>query len=238
MKRRRSTAAYNNAGFKRPRRITPAPMYKTPYSRPPGGRSFLRPGAPLEKKFIDVSSNLGAVSPAGTIDPAVGTFLAIAQGTTENDRIGNKINITNINVHFTVSMDDQGTGAMVNLNMRYILYIDKQCNGAAATPGLILAAIAGGVNIASFREMDNLERFIILKDKWIHFNVNSANALHTLQGSSRWYSCGKKVNIPVSYSGVTGVIAELRSYNICSLLISDVATMNYTALTRIKYTDA
>lgn len=191
----------------------------------------------LEKKYFDVFANNTAISTTGFI---LDSLNKVPQGTTDVTRIGNKINITNINFRIAFSLDDAGTGTLVNGHCRTIIYIDKQANGAAAAADdiLITTGTPGQTALWKYRNMDQTDRFVILKDKIYSCDVISANVLHTAQGSSRWFKFSKKCDIPIHFSSTTGAITEIRSNNIGMLFVSDISTMNYTLQTRVKFIDA
>lgn len=235
-KRPRVSAGPSKTGapYKRPRMIVPrtmAPARTIPgYTRTVGayGRSL-----PLsfEKKYFDTSVISTGDATAGVIIPSLNL---IAQGTTDQSRVGNKITIRNINIHAYCNNDDQLTAAYAGSNVRVIVYLDKQTNGAAAGVTDLLKTAA----ITSFRNMDQVDRFVILVDKIVFNPVESANAAHTSNQRHYW-SVNKKCNIPVHFSSTTGGITEVRSNNIGILYVTDEANANSAAngIARVKFTD-
>lgn len=202
------------------------------YTRTVGAYGRANPRGPLlEKKFLDTSIVNGSDCSAGTV---LNTLNAVPQGTTDQTRIGNKITIKNINLHGFASMDDMTTGVFQDGILRVILYIDKQANGATAAVTDILKTAA----LASFRNMDQVDRFTILKDKTFLVPVRCTNALHTNQGYRPW-KMNLKCNIPVHFSSTTGAITEIRSNNIGLLYITDSAVTNpaFVGTARIKFLD-
>lgn len=185
----------------------------------------------IEKKFFDSDITNSANVQSGVI---FNSFNLIPQGTTDQTRIGNKITVRNINVRAISAVDDAGTGALGGGYLRVIIYVDKQCNGVAATVTDILKSAA----INSFRNMDQVDRFLILKDKMIKVTVDSANALHTATSTTFWKASWKGA-LPIHYSSTTGAITELRSNNIGMIYISDNPALNAagTGIARIKFTD-
>lgn len=217
-------------------RITPipvrAPMNSSNYSR-------IRKIVGVEKKYLDTIETSTVISATtGTISGAV---LNIAEGSSDVTRVGNKITVTNVNVRIHFNVADMTTAAFQNRNVRFILYIDRQANGSAPQPTEIIS-IPGGISEKSYRNLDNLDRFVILRDKFIHLPMISTNALHTLTGPSPVYTFNKKVECAVHYNGATGALTELRSNNIAFLLVPDVPVtaqaISFTSLTRIKYIDS
>lgn len=184
-----------------------------------------------EKKYFETGLASVADLSAGLIVPSLNL---IPQGTTDKTRIGNKVTIRNINMRFVASIDNQTAITMANGILRVILYVDKQANGAAAT----VADLISVANVTGFRNMDQVDRFTILKDKVYTIEPKCANATST-STADRMYKISKKVNIPVHFSSTTGAITEVRSNNIGILLFGNFNSVNFaqTGLARIKFTD-
>lgn len=218
MKRQRHFT-YKNQPFKKPRTII--------------DRKRVVPVSSLgiEKKFFDSDITSVAAINTGTI---FNSLCLVPQGTTDQTRVGNKITIRNINLKCFAGLDDQGTAVFATGNLRVILFVDKQTNGATAAVTDILKT----ASISSFRNMDQVDRFQILKDKVYNLPCRSANALHTDQGTRQW-TMSAKCNIPVHFSSTTGAITELRSNNVGILYISDISLVNAASpgTARIKFTD-
>jgi len=185
-----------------------------------------------EKKYFDtaIGPNLANAS-AGLI---AGSLNLVPAGTTDTTRVGNKITITNVNIKCFFNQDDIGAAVPGGFNMRMILYIDKQANGAVATVGDLLTS----TTIQSFRNMTQLERFEILKDQTCRCVPVVTNVLHS-DDTYHYFTWSKRVNVPVYFSGTTGAITEIRSNNIGILFIADRATANIGQIgqARVKYYD-
>lgn len=244
MKRSRAQAGLKSrttSGKTKVRRIAPTRIQGP---LPSQNIARARAAVGMEKKHVDLGVGVTVLASAGTVEPAAGSYVLIAQGLTDKTRVGNKITVTNFNLRFTLSQDDTGTGAIFNINFRYMLIIDKQCNGATLPTTLLLDPgnpALTTVDLKSFRNLDNTDRFEVLTDKFIHMSQSCTNALHSNQGESRVYKVSHKLNLPIHYSGTTGAITELKSNNLVALLIPDTTsttTTNYTALARIKFVDA
>ncbi len=218
------------------------------YSRRPHGTGvgYLRSGGYYgrfqpshgEMKFFDTVVNSAAVSATGAI--ASDSLNHIVQDTTETGRIGRKCTLRAINWRYTVTLpevDAQATPASSD-TLRIIMYLDKQCNGAIAT-------VLGILEIAdhqSFRNLSESNRFSLLFDKTVAVNYQGlasdgaglvSQALVNYEDA--WY---KKVSIPLEFSGVTGAIAEIRSNNLGVLLISSGATVTFTSIIRLRFSDS
>lgn len=231
-------AHYANQPFKRPRVINsyvgtypPRNTVVVPGVTRIGGaykRALPRSG---EKKYLDTAIASSTNIQAGVIYPSLNL---VPQGTTDSTRIGNKITITNINLHLYPNNDSYGgPGGFSGGNIRYIVYLDKQCNGATATPSDILT----NPNIQSFRNMNNLDRFQILYDKVTNIPIEAREA--TTDVTAFYVPISRKVNIPIYFSSIFGALTEIRSNNIGLLAITDTQTTNVGAigLCRIKFTD-
>lgn len=182
-----------------------------------------------EKKYQDVDIDAVAAGAAGTF-LNTGSFCLIGQGTTKNTRIGNKINICNWNMHGVVYLPSSAT--IVADTMRIIVGIDKQANGATAAVTDVLEV----AEYDSFRAMDSVDRFKVLKDKWITLNPQVSGAA---TGSiNRHFKINiKNLNLPVHYSSTTGAITELRSNNLFVLLIAQVGNATMDMQSRVKFYD-
>jgi len=208
--------------------VSPKALVVPGYTRTAG--RFARANNNLEKKYLDSGLGSSGISTTGTF---VSTVIPVVQGTTDQTRIGNKITVKNFSIRCAMSMDDQTTGVIVDGHIRVIVYIDKQANGATAATTDILTTAA----LSSYRNMDTVDRFVILKDKWMQYKVTATNALHTGQGSGQWWKWSKKLNLPVHYAGTTGAITEIKSNNIGVLFISDLSTLNMSMNCRTKFLD-
>lgn len=210
------------------------------YTRSVGRYSRSLPGS-VEKKYKDTDVSAVGDNTSGTITTSLNL---IPQGTTDITRIGNKVNVTNINIHFGVGVDDMGAASAIqNGNCRVILYLDKQANGAYATSTDILTSSGiGATTINRFRNLDQVDRFVILKDKIYKSPIQASYVLggtpYTNTGVT-WYNINKTCNIPIHFSSTTGAITELKSNNIGLLILTDNAYTNFReAWARVKYVDA
>lgn len=220
--------------------------YKTPYKRTSkrfvpgrdrvGGFYGRYAGPKAEHKFHDVDLNDAVVATAGTVTATVNI---IAQGVTESTRNGRKCTISAINWNYRLSLPevdaaaDPGSGDTV----RIIMYIDKQCNGAAATVTDVLES----ADWQSYRNLSNVTRFQVLHDKTYDMNYQalaSDNAgvvsSPTVELSAKFY---KKCSLPIEFNGATGAIGEIRSNNIGVLLISAAGVAALGSKIRLRFTD-
>ncbi len=131
---------------------------------------------------------------------------------------------------------DEGTTTTGTADIvRLIMYIDKQTNGAQAAVTDILEAS----DILSFRNLANTNRFTVLCDKVVTMNIPAGSGNGTTYkhpSMERWVNIYKKVNVPIEYSGVTGVITEIESNNIGILMITANSTIDINSRVRCRFT--
>lgn len=189
-----------------------------------------------ELKFFDLTMIDAVVDIAGSIK---NTINDIPQGVTESTRVGRKCTIKSINMRYQTFLPVQDAGASPEAGdiLRIICYLDKQCNGAAATQTDLLETNAWD----SFRNLANSGRFVFLWDHLITQNYTgmaSDGAGVVSQGTNTkagtWY---KKCDIPIEFNSTTGVIAEIRSNNIGFMLSSTNGNIGLNANIRIRFSD-
>lgn len=202
-------------------------------------RSFSALAPPrYEKKFKDTATS-AAMLEFATAGVVQNSFVTMASGSDNGERIGNRITVTNINAHLLAVTGTSNTNpGLDNTVVRVILGIDKQCNGA----NTVVADVLQSASPYAFRNMFTLNRFIILKDKLfvmdpkIYMATNSGQVGRILKFS--W-----KGQLPIMYSDATASIGNIETNNIFLLVISDrTATAGQTdgivGTVRVKYTDA
>lgn len=191
-----------------------------------------------ELKFRDIAIADGSVSVTGGV---VTNLVAIPQGTGENERIGRKCTIKRIGIKWFTTLDplNNATESPPGDDIRVIMYLDKQANGTAAQITDVLESDA----VLSFNNLANSQRFRTIFDKHICLNRQSmsltAVASPTVQSTGltlygEWY---KNVNIPIEYSGTTGILSELRSNNIGMILISKEGQAHFGGQVRMRFSD-
>lgn len=222
----KSTFGYGRPGYA-PRRTAPrySGSQRFDYSKHYLGRSrFRNPslqksgyfgGGEREAKFHD-TSDTNLVSNVGQIEQQ--SFVQIASGVTECDRIGRRITVTELDIrmHFEIGP----AGSLTNDCVRTIVYIDKQANGATAAVTDILET----TQFFSHLNLSNMDRFTILEDHSQIINaqtggVTAAPALLSGQaGAKHFFRIPMK--LPIEYSGTTALITDVSSNNIGMLLIA------------------
>jgi len=189
-----------------------------------------------EKKYKDTDLNLVAVAQTGT--NMSNTLLVIPNGTGESERIGRKINVRAIYFKGVVVLLNQASMTCAN-RIRIIVYLDRQCNGAAVTSTDLLQTAA----IDSFYNLDNVDRFRMLHDKTFTLTspsavIPSAGTIQTGTAMKNW-KWSAMVNLPIEYSGTTGALTEIKSNNIGVFAIADANNfIELKYFCRVRYTDS
>lgn len=195
-----------------------------------------------ERKFID-TGQLGATCTTASEGGLLIVPTIIAQGTGQSNRIGRKITVKSIHLrawfHKLTAVSSRGDN-----NIRIICFFDRQCNGQLPA----LTDLLQQDSIRSFRNLVNSGRFGVLLDDWFEMNNiagSSANVGGTDtfgMGRDKPYVWNKKIQFDMEYSGTTGAITEIRTYNIYFLVIAQTnegaptanrVTMNYEC--RLRY---
>lgn len=230
MKRRRPwTTNYNKRPTKTRRTRATRRTYRRGYDRTTGFYGRFQPGG-AEAKFFDGQLAITPVPNTGVIlAPSINL---IAAGTGEQQRIGRTCVVKSINIRGSLRNVNTSSGQKVRL----IIFLDKQCNGAAAT----VAEIMENADVDSFRNLSNSQRFYILKDKTYVFQPNAYDVAGSIYAVSLTHVKGhKSCNIPLEFDGVTGAITEIRSNNIGILALSESSgaapTIEFS--TRIRFYD-
>lgn len=184
--------------------------------------------------------------------PAAANIFGTVQGTAPNNRIGNKILVTQIQCRVQITVEgrvDMAATAGDNM-LRFVWVLDQQTNGETAEPDQVFEEYT---DITSWRKMSTTSRFRILKDITIipkqqtlcvgGFNVgNGVTALYAASEGSWYIQWSKKCQIPVKYIGDTTAIASIAdnsvSLYVCSQQGATNRSWDFRCLTRIRYYDS
>ncbi len=209
----------------------------------------------VEKKFMtdEYTDNTLAVTWQGVVLVATdhgateGTtnLLECVQGDGPSERIGRKIVVTDMSCRWTAHLNDtvDVEAPPTPTRVRCVVYLDKQCNGAALTAVDLFANI--GNQIDQFRNMSTVNRFKILKDFEVVLKPNGGAGAGTAEND--WtgdMETGqfhlKNLNLPIEYSAAatTGDVATIRSNIIGMIVVGSVALQaGFSCMCRIRYTD-
>lgn len=221
---RRRVGGRPGYSFTAPRVVTPASLVVSGYTRSAGyygrfNRSRLQ-GLPEEKKFFDGELTTTAVPSAGTIlTPSMNLITA---GAGESQRIGRKCKITSLHLKGRLILQQTTQNTVSNIT-RIIVYLDKQCNGAAATVGDILD-LGQTDDYLAFRNLQNTQRFRILHDKTYTQNYTAGGGNGTASQypeTVRYFKLNINCNEQLEFDGSTGAITDLTSNNFGILAIAE-----------------
>lgn len=195
-------------------------------------------GRGAELKFHDVDHDDAVITAGGTIVP---TINIIAQGVTESTRVGRKCTIKSIHWRYRINLIEQDAVATppAGDTVRVMVYLDRQCNDAAAGVTDILETNSW----QSFRNLANTSRFQILLDKLVNINYNNLASDNAAVVSStvhdQDYIFNKKCNIPIEFNNVAndGSLATIRSNNIGTLLVAARGNAVMASKFRLRFSD-
>ncbi len=191
-----------------------------------------------EVKFFDGEFVAGSILTSSSQISA--SFVTIAEGTSENTRIGRKIIVTKLQIKGRALTAATATNNTSNI-LRLVVVLDKQCNGAAATWNDIFTTLAASNRTDAFRNMANTARFKILYDKKHTLNATtSGNGTTTL---ATQFQKSIDIYIPLDIiiiyndSFTDGRISTIRSNNILMLgVIEDTnPAITYDMQFRVRF---
>lgn len=186
-----------------------------------------------EKKFHDVY--VAGVVQAG-ID--INQITVIPEGVAENQRIGRKITIRNVNVRAILTLPISVAAGSSSDIVKCMIVQDFQTNGTEFTALELLAVD----RFTSFRNLANASRFRILATRVVELNVPGAvasGAAYTTTEIVKNFNISLKTNIPIEYDSVldTGVITTVRSNNLYIVWQSRNGLATVVCDIRLRYSD-
>ncbi len=189
---------------------------------------------PGELKFFDRDVDVSPIATAGSITNSINL---VAQGVTEETRVGRKMTIVSIGWRFRMTMGPTTDEQATSDTARIIMYKDKQANGATATTADILE----DADFQSFNNLSNSGRFMILMDRTYDVVIPSGGTsaagvdqFGEVQVNDTFF---RKTKIPIEFSDTAGAITEIRSNNVGLLLISASANVSFSSKLRIRFFD-
>lgn len=184
---------------------------------PPRGGAGRGVRVPQELKFFDTAISFTADA-TGEV-PATGQLTLIPQGDGESSRDGRMAYIKSVLCRLIVSYAP-GAAATAATNVFLFLVQDMQANGAAAA----VTDVMTSTNLAqALHNLSNAGRFRVIK-KWrinLTAQAGATTAYNNTIKSIDWY---KQLDIPVSYSGASGAITEIKSNNLFLMCGTDGAS--------------
>lgn len=186
-----------------------------------------------EVKFIDVGI---ALTPTTT--GVVQLMNGSVPGTTATTRVGQKIQMTSIEVdlyYANSSTNLGGAGGVLGSNaVKIALVYDKQANGAAPTWANVFEAAVSANAPFTHREIDFLDRFDVLAT--FKGSIDQAGSLYYLDG--RYV----KVMLDVRYNtGTAGTVADIMSGSLYLVAAcqtaADAASPTIVGRCRVRFHD-
>lgn len=226
----------------RPRRRSNPKRFRKGYNRT-GGLYRLGGRAGVEYKFFDAVLPPSVISAGGTIVPSLNL---VPQTTEANGRIGRKITVKSVDV--TLTFEGANSSYIDNI-FRVILYLDRQCNGAGASPAEILDTTIAPV-LTAYPNLENNQRFVILKDILVVSPLRTvassapgsggSTITQTFAAPSTIKRIRKRMNLPMNFADGAVSMASVKSTNLGMLLIAVDGGVDETEIgfcSRIRYTD-
>uniref|UniRef100_UPI0040476664 hypothetical protein n=1 Tax=Limnohabitans sp. TaxID=1907725 RepID=UPI0040476664 len=184
----------------------------------------------VELKYLDK-----AFTTTATTTGQLTLLNAMAAGTTQITRVGSQINMTSLQYKFSVT---SSTAIVTPTEFRYIIFIDRQANGAAPpisgdpTSGAGTIALLNNVLIDLIhcpRQYETFNRFKILKDKTFCLNpqvsTDLADPATTMVGVCKEIKGYIKLGQMVKFGNdTTAVIGDINTNSLYLLTFMDVAT--------------
>jgi len=154
----------------------------------------------------------------------------VAQGDTIQTRTGNLTRVVSWLVKFTVK---NNVTASDDMQLRVLLVLDKQTNGAIFTPANLLNDTTINDSMVSPLQLNSRMRLKILRDKVYNLSPGGSNNVEF----KKFYL---KFNLPLVYEANNGTIADLRSNSLSVAFFSTEATdgPTVTFFSRIRFVDS
>lgn len=178
----------------------------------------------IEAKWVDFADTI----PINTANQVFILMNGIAQGDTENQRTGNKVNLRAVYLKYWLDFNDQSSS--LGASYRVILVYDRQCNQALPIPS---GPYLTGTDITSMNNLDYKGRFYTLYDKTHDMNPNAFTSI----------TDEKYINLATTmqFVGGTGVIGSISQGAIYLLVLGTDHTSsnptNFKYQCRTKFTD-
>lgn len=183
-----------------------------------------------ELKFFDQLFTAIIPAPTGTIING-GSIVNIPQNDTQSGRDGRNCTISSIQFRSAWILASN-TSASPWDQLRFIVYLDQQTNGATATVAQILET----TSLISPYNMENSKRFRILMDKTYDMTPH-AGVTTAYSEPSKFIKWFKKCNIELTFdaTAATGAITTIRSNNIGMLFLSQNTLIQGDVYSRVRF---
>ncbi len=200
----------------------------------------------IENKFVDYerSTNVDVSWAGNELDDTTALSLsAIAQGDGESQRDGRRVDLLSVHVKGLVNViaAEAATAPQNSGIMRLILVLDKQTNGAQLNAEDVMTNLTFDVN--SWRNLQNSQRFRILKDIRINMPVNNQTTFQVNDFSigAQTYPFEMHVvfkkPIQVNHTGTTAVVTSIADNSIHLIGVCNLSTtgsIDYSSRVRFR----
>lgn len=207
-------------------------------------RKVRRINSSIETKYTDILRVADAIGPSGS--PAHAVWTGLAEGLDEA-RVGRQITITKIQWKASLLFGLATTTSMDQFQrVRIIFYWDKYYNGSEMALGDILEYTSNteGALLSNYN-WNNRHRFRVIFDKLFFlagpvYTTGGTDTTFTTNGMNRFIRKIWRPHKKVYYAGASGTISSALNNQLCSIMISDTATVNNPTITsymRITFKD-
>ncbi len=213
----------------------PYRKFRKGYNRTGGYYGRFR-GPHAEKKFKDSAQSSVVITTAGL--ELFSTLVTVAQGDLETSRDGRQCLITDIHFRMHIFMPVQSLTSNEHDFVRFVVVLDKQCNGAAPA----IDDIIESADIDAFRSLEHSRRFRTLYDKthsfWPTAGCGNGTTNFVLY-NDRYFQINLTppggILMEYDTSASTGVISTRTSNNIFVWAISKHAIARIAGRARIRF---
>jgi hypothetical protein len=177
----------------------------------------------IETKYVDV---IGSITPSQS--GGIAALHLLAQGVTENTRVGNSIKVHRFSFKAVLAMSSSTTQAST---YRILIVRDMENNGVTPTGADVLESVGSSDAPKSHPNFDNKKRFSLLFDELMQLNAAS-NATAIIN-----------VEIPlekhIEYRGTTAASGSNAEGSMFCLIFTNEATNvgSFSVASRLEYTD-
>lgn len=217
---------------------------------PPASRGY-RLNKQERKVYDTMSADVNVTTwDADENGTAINIFRPV-NGSDYNQRIGRKTVIKSIQVRLACINEAAiaepptqfGNGGGV---ARFILLWDTQPNGALPAVSDVLSSVGGISNVYSPINLNNRDRFKIIRDKMLPFdpflyNNVAGQSFASASNQVKTFKMYKECNLETIYSASTGAIGDIQSGSLCALFIGSLTGAHpykFFGSFRCRYEDA
>lgn len=183
----------------------------------------------VENKYVDYeySANISENIAGSEADPATALSLSsIAQGDSQVQRDGRKATIRSVHVRGAVNLQADDTVTFQPRNVRLLLLVDKQTNGAQFNAEDVLETPVSSANDPFiFRNLEYAKRFHVLKDIMIDLKPD---AISTTSYGSTTESFEMhhffKNGLPVTFTNTSATVSDIMDNSIHMIAVASTAS--------------